>query len=412
MSLTITAPEGAITHSVLLPASKSISNRALVACALASGTFNIKNLSQADDTRTLLNLLKQSGNEFYCGEGGTTLRFLMAYLGVKGGKFRITAAPSLMQRPLSPLIGALELLGCTFDFESEKNKLPFTISSSGLRSKGELSLPGDVSSQFISALMLAGPYIEGGIIIRIVGEIMSLPYIRMTAAVMRSFGVVAEISDDVICIQPGRYTMSEYSVEPDWSAASYWFEIAALRAGSRIFMPGLSLNSIQGDSSIVSVMSKLGVETSEADGGIYITGSGKVQQTETLIADLSGAPDTAPALIAACAGLKVTADFPGLKNFRLKETDRAAAFQREIYNFGVNTDFCGGSKFKVYGDRSITSNTRIVKTYRDHRVAMALAPLSLVAGPVSLDDPSVVTKSYPSYFDDLKSAGFVLDLHD
>jgi 3-phosphoshikimate 1-carboxyvinyltransferase len=407
MMVHIQPPESLIRAAITLPASKSISNRALIIRALSGSDFEINNLSDADDTRILKNLLSSNSTTFDCGEGGTTLRFIITYLAVKGGEFTLTAAPSLINRPIKPLLDVLNALGCEFIFLESEGRLPLVMRSTGLRSSGEILLQGDISSQFISSLMLAGPYIENGITIRIAGELISAPYVHMTAHVMEKFGVKPEISNDLIRILPGKYMPAPFSVEPDWSAATYWYEIVALRQGSEVFLPGLSLHSVQGDAVMASMMHDLGIVSSEGESGIRIR-SEKFSAPKLFIHDLNDCPDIAPALIASCSGLNITADFPGLKNFRLKETDRAAAFQRELYNFSVNTDFCGGSKFKVYQGAGIRSTTRIIKTYHDHRVAMAIAPLSLVAGSIMLDDAGVVSKSYPGFFNDLKSAGFTV----
>jgi 3-phosphoshikimate 1-carboxyvinyltransferase len=409
MSIRITAPPGPVTSILKLPASKSISNRVLIIRALCNEKFKIYNLSDADDTRILDAVLNEPKEVINCGEGGTTLRFLLAYLALKGGTYKLEAGSSLTSRPLKPLLDILQQLGCSFDFHGETGKLPFTIVSAGLRKTGPVDVPGDISSQFVSALMLIGPYLENGISLRITGEVLSFPYIRMTAKVMEHFGVMVDVERDRIHVPSGKYIPANFTVEPDWSAATYWMEIAALRRGSEIFLQDLSFNTIQGDSSIVSVMKEMGVHCSETSGGMRIEGSGKVSDHK-LIADLGGSPDTAPALIAAAAGLNMTADFTELKNFRMKESDRAAAFQRELYNFNVNTDFCGGSKFKVYSGSGIKPSSRVVRTYHDHRIAMALAPVSLCAGPVMIDDPEVVSKSYPGFFSDLSQAGFTIEV--
>jgi 3-phosphoshikimate 1-carboxyvinyltransferase len=405
MQVHILPPESSIHATISLPASKSISNRALIIRALTGSEFEINNLSDADDTTVLCTLLSDNSTTLNCGEGGTTLRFILAFLAAKGGEYTVTAAPALISRPITPLLEALTALGCEFTFLEAENRLPLQMRSSGLHSHGEINVPGDISSQFISALMLVGPYIENGITIRVAGEWISAPYVHMTAHIMEQFGIKPHISDDFIRVLPGKYRPAPFKVESDWSAATYWYEIVALRQGSEVFLPGLSLHSVQGDAVISAMMSELGIVTTGSGSGIRIR-SGNFTAPQLFIRDLHQCPDVAPALIASCSGLNITADFPGLKNFRLKETDRAAAFQRELYNFSVNTDFCGGSKFKVYHGPGIRHSSRIIKTYRDHRVAMAIAPLSLVAGAVTLDDASVVSKSYPGFFNDLKSAGF------
>ncbi|HEX5002488.1 MAG TPA: 3-phosphoshikimate 1-carboxyvinyltransferase [Bacteroidia bacterium] len=406
MTCTVAAPVNPVKATVILPASKSISNRALIIRALSGEAFPIENLSTAADTQKLIELLSSVSGEYNCGEGGTTLRFTTAYLAVRGGDVVITAAPSLRARPFSELASALTALGASITYLEQDGRLPVRMVSSGLVSNSEIEVPGNVSSQFISALMLIGPYIKNGITIRITGETLSLPYIMMTANVMKVFGVTPKTEGAVIAIPQGKYSAARYTVEPDWSAASYWFEIAALSKGSNITLSGLSLHSIQGDAAVAKMMSHLGVTTIENHEGLVLSSGAETNYPDKITEDHTGCPDVAPAMICASAGLNRTADFPGLKNFRLKESDRAAVFQRELYNFNVHTDFCGGSKFKVYAGAGIRPSSRIIKTYHDHRVAMALAPLSLVAGPVIIENPEVVSKSYPHYYDDLVKAGF------
>jgi len=412
MTCTVTAPVIPVKATITLPASKSISNRALIIRALSGQDFPIENLSEAADTQKLIELLSSVTGEYNCGEGGTTLRFTTAYLAALGGDYKITAAPSLTARPFSELALALTALGASFTYLEKEGSLPVRMVSSGLQSEGELSVPGNVSSQFISALMLIGPYIKNGIVIRLTGETLSLPYITMTANVMSVFGITPKIEGELITIPEGKYAAAHYTVEPDWSAASYWFEIAALRKGSEITLTGLRLHSIQGDAAVAKMMHHLGVSTIETNDGLVLSSTVLADYHDKITEDHTGCPDVAPAMISACAGLNRTADFPGLKNFRLKESDRAASFQRELYNFNVHTDFCDGSKFKVYAGEGIKPSSRIVKTYHDHRVAMAIAPLSLVTGPVTIENPYVVAKSYPHFYEDIVKAGFEVKFED
>lgn len=406
MIAVVTPPaNGVVKGEVILPASKSISNRALIIKAICESDFKINNLSDAGDTLTLQSLLESGSAEINAGEGGTTLRFLLAYFALKGNQVRITASESLRSRPVSPLVDALRSLGADIAYDEEEGRLPVTLKKSILTGNS-VSISGEISSQFISALMMIGPGIKGGLEINITGEILSLPYIHMTQSVMQYFGAAVSFSGQKILIGEGAYRPREITIESDWSAASYWYEIAALSSGCEIKLKGLSEESLQGDSVVAGLFETLGVHTRFTESGAVLTKLKDFQLPEYFSHDFSGCPDLGPAIAATTGALNITADLNNLKNFRLKESDRAVALQRELYNFSVKTDFCGGSRFKVYSGRGIRMWDRPVNTYNDHRVAMAFAPLCLKTGKVTVNEPDVVKKSYPGFWDDLKSVGF------
>ncbi len=404
---TIFYPGGNARNTVIdLPASKSISNRALIIRAISGHNFPIHNLSEADDTQQLLRVLTENNEETDAGEGGTTLRFLLAYYCLSGKAITLTAAEPMRKRPIATLVSSLRELGAKIEYIESEGKLPVKIHP-GLLNGKKIIIPGDISSQFISAMMLIGPAIKGGLVIEISGEILSLPYILMTKSVMEHFGAEVSFASQVVIIAEGKYTNSEFTIEPDWSAASYWYEILALKGGE-ILLNGLTSKSLQGDREIANMMEHLGVTTEFISEGAKLRRKENFQLPEYFTADFTGCPDLGPAVATTCAALNITADLKGLKNFRLKESDRAAALQRELYNMNVKTDFCGGSKFKLYSGTGMRNYTHPIKTYRDHRIAMAFAPLAIKTGSVMLDDSSVVSKSYPNYFDDLVNAGFVV----
>lgn len=397
-------PSLSLQGSLSLPASKSISNRALIIRAICGDHFSITNLSEADDTKTLERLLKNPTAMVDAGEGGTTLRFLMAYLALRGDEVTLTAAPSLRARPLSELITALRTLGAVIICHENEGKLPLTIKA-GKLSGNKVTIAGDISSQFISALMMIGPALPGGLTIEMTGEILSLPYILMTASVMKHFGVEVRMEGNHLHVPAGSYRSADFSVESDWSAASYWYEAAALSSEAEIILHGLSNVSCQGDAVLAQWMESLGVTTHPVNGGLMLRKTREAKPVSYFAADLSGAPDLGPALAATAGGLNITADLDNLKNFRLKESDRAVSMQRGLYDLGVKTDFCGGSRFKVYGGDGIRFTPRTIRTFNDHRVAMAFAPLSLKTGSVFIDDPQVVKKSYPGFWKDWESLG-------
>jgi 3-phosphoshikimate 1-carboxyvinyltransferase len=390
---------------IQLPASKSISNRVLIINALLSDPAPINNLSQAADTQILDRLLKSELSIYDAGDGGTTARFLLAYCALKGKPCTITGSESLQRRPVAPLVDALNELGAGISYVNNPGCLPVKLSGSKLHG-GNVTVNGEISSQFISALMLIAPLLPDGLKITLTGEILSLPYIQMTASVMKYFGVDVIVDGDQINIPSGKYSAMPFTVESDWSAASYWYEAVALSDGMEVVLPGLHQNSLQGDSIIHSYMDSLGVETLFEDSGIRIRKKSNYRLPEYFTADFTGCPDIAPAIAVVCGAQNITADLTGLKNFRLKESDRASALQRELYNFNVKTDFCGGSKFKIYADSGLRMSRYTVKTYNDHRVAMCMSLLAAKIEKVIIADPEVVSKSYPDFFKDLQNAGF------
>jgi 3-phosphoshikimate 1-carboxyvinyltransferase len=406
MIFRVKAPSSlSLTGNLHLPASKSISNRALIIRAIGGLDFPIENLSESDDTQQLKHLLENPSDVINAGEGGTTLRFLMAYHALKGNHVTITASSSLVKRPLSVLVDALRSLGASVSYLNSEGSLPVRISG-GVLKGNFVSVPGDVSSQFISALMMIGPCIPGGLEIEITGEVLSESYIHMTVSMMKYFGTDVKFEDNRIIIREGKYVPRDLVVEADWSAASYWYEAAALSENSELLLNGLSPDSLQGDAAIAVFMKHFGVSSQVANGGVVIARKSDAVVTDYFSADFSGCPDLGTSVAATAGALNVTSDLFGLKNFRLKESDRAVAMQRELYNFDVKTDFCGGSKFKVYHGRGIRPWMRAVNTYHDHRVAMSFAPLSLKTGVLMIDDPMVVKKSYPGFWDDLVRMGF------
>jgi 3-phosphoshikimate 1-carboxyvinyltransferase len=412
MIAVVTPPaNGVVKGEVILPASKSISNRVLIIKAICESDFSISNLSDAADTLTLRSLLESESTEISAGEGGTTLRFLLAYLSLKGNQTRITASESLLKRPVAPLVDALRSLGADIVYEQEEGRLPVSLRKSNLTGNS-VTISGEISSQFISALMMIGPGIKGGLVINITGEVLSVPYILMTQSVMQYFGATISFSEQKIRIQEGVYRPCDISIEGDWSAASYWYEIAALSAECEILLKGLSEESLQGDAVVAKLYAFLGVHTRFTESGAVLTKMKDFQLPDYFSHDFSGCPDLGPAIAATTSALNITSDLNNLKNFRLKESDRAVAMQRELYNFSVKTDFCGGSRFKVYSGRGIRMWDRPVNTYNDHRVAMAFAPLCLKTGKVAVNDPDVVKKSYPGFWSDLKNVGFKVDFLD
>ena len=408
MNIRILSGPDSVNTEVTLPASKSISNRALMIRKLTGENFTINNLSDADDTRRLFDALETDEEVLYAGLGGTTARFLLAFAAINGNGRVVDGDPVLRKRPVSTLVEALRTLGAEVEYLEEHGFLPVRVKAT-LSSGGVLDVDASVSSQFISALMLIGPCIDGGLTLKFSNDVLSRSYIVMTSIVMRDFGAEVNLEHDKVTIRGAGYSGREYFIEPDWSAASYWYEIAALSDETEIRFPALVDTPLQGDRKIMELMKALGVVTTIDGRGVTIRKKQDSVPVHYWMEEMEDSPDLGLACIAASAALGITADFPGLRNFRIKESDRAYALQRELYKFRVRTDFCGGSKFKVYPHSGLDGREVTVKTYNDHRIAMCMAPLVLKAGSIVIEDADVVSKSYPRFWDDLKKAGFVIE---
>lgn len=385
-------------------ASKSISNRALVISYLGGLNDVISQLSDADDTLALQQALSSNDSTINVGEGGTTARFLMAACCALNREVILEAADSLKNRPMAGLVDALNALGAKITYVEKEGFLPVRISKSNMHG-GEVHVNAGVSSQFISALMMIGPLLESGLTIHLEGETVSVPYINMTADIMRHYGSNVVLQSNQIMVAQGKYLSKPFEVEADWSGTSYWFEAAALMPGSSIFLEGVKPSTLQGDMAILKIMEPLGVSSRFLEEGLLLQGSGK-PLVDYFLHDFTDCPDLAPAVAVACAGLNITADLTGLKNLRLKECDRALALQRGLYDLGVNTDFCGGSKFKVYPGRGPQPTNRIIRTFDDHRIIMAFSMMALKTDYIDLDHSNGVSKSYPGFFSDLFECGF------
>ena len=413
MSLTL-LPPSTLRHTVLLPASKSLSNRALLVAALTGqGSENalLHNLADCDDTRSMLEALRLMPPTIDIGAAGTAMRFLTAYLAVTPGCHLITGTERMRHRPIALLVEALRRLGARVEYAGEEGFPPLRIEGRRLRG-GEVSIPGNVSSQYVSALLMVGPVMDEGLVLRLEGQVVSRPYIEMTLALMRAFGALAEWTDGgIVRVSPGGYRPTEYSVEGDWSAASYWYEMMLLSPDpeAEILLPGLSRESLQGDSVVRHLFEPLGVRTEfivTADGheAVRLTRTG--ERVDRLEADLTHCPDLAQTLVAGCALAGVRFRLSGLQSLRIKETDRLLALRTELAKLGYVVEEEGGSVLAWDGHTCPPQADPAIDTYDDHRMAMALAPAALRLGRLTVNHPEVVSKSYPRFWDDLRDVGF------
>ncbi len=399
----ISAPDK-IATSIQLPSSKSICNRALIIWALSKGYKSIDNLSDCDDTRVMVRALENMPDTIDIMAAGTAMRFLTAFLSVTEGEHTITGTERMRQRPIKILVDALRSIGADIEYTENEGFPPLKIKGTRLEGK-EITLPGDVSSQYISALMMIGPILKNGLKLKLTGNIISRPYINLTIEIMKEFGGKAEWEkDNVIVIHPQNYKPVPYYVESDWSAASYWYEIAALSEDACIELPGLFEKSFQGDSKVAELFEQLGVKTEYADKHITLSKSRNI--TERLEYDFVNQPDLAQTFVVTCCMLEIPFRFSGLQSLKIKETDRMAALMNEMKKLGYVISESEGSILEWNGERCESETTPAIDTYEDHRMAMAFAPAALKLKNIRINNPQVVSKSYPGFWNDLTKAGF------
>lgn len=392
--------------SIQLPASKSISNRALIIHALAKGTIVPVNLSDCDDTQVMIKALTEGNEVIDIMAAGTAMRFLTAYLSVTPGMHTITGTARMQQRPILILVNALRELGAQIEYVGNEGYPPLRITGCRL-SANEITLKGNVSSQYISALLMIGPALEQGLTVHLTGDIISRPYINLTLQLMRDFGATADwCSDCSIRVQPQPYKDVPFTVESDWSAASYWYQIAALSPAAEIELKGLFRNSYQGDSRGAEVFAKLGVATEFTDRSVTLHKTDL--KAERLDEDFIDIPDLAQTFVVTCALMNIPFRFTGLQSLKIKETDRITALIAEMAKLGYVLRDEDNSVLLWDGERCQLQEVPVIKTYEDHRMAMAFAPAVICFPQIRIDEPGVVTKSYPGYWDDLRSAGFTL----
>lgn len=391
--------------TIALPTSKSISNRALIINALCDDAIPIENLSGCDDTRVMRQAFAGNSSTVDIHGAGTAMRFLTAYYAQKKGcRVTLTGSERMKQRPIKILVDALRALGADIEYASHEGFPPLDICGCKLKG-GTLTLPGDVSSQYISALLMIAPCMREGLTLTLTGKIVSVPYIEMTLGMMAHYGIDARRTGNIIQVPHGTYRPARFCVEPDWSAASYWYEIAALAPAGTISLPRLTRESLQGDARIAALFEPLGVTTLFSSDGIKLIKSDI--HTTDYRCDLSEQPDLAQTLVVACCLLGVPFHFTGLQTLRIKETDRIAALCNELIKLGYELLY-SDSTLTWTGETVAAAGSPVIGTYDDHRMAMAFAPAAFRFPGIEIADTAVVDKSYPRYWDDLGLAGFTL----
>jgi len=392
-----------VNQTVKLPASKSISNRAIILNALSISPYPIENLSDCDDTRVMVEAFESGNNLIDVKAAGTSMRFLTAFLSHIPGEWIITGTERMKERPIHVLVDALVSLGARIEYLGRLGYPPLKIKGSALDG-GEIYLSGEVSSQFISALLMIAPIMTKGLTIHLEGNVVSTPYIKLTLGMMSQYGVKAYWNDKTIKVYHEDYKPTRYMVESDWSAASYWYEIAALSEEAEIELKGLFKNSMQGDSKVADLFTDLGVRTEYTDNGVIIKKAGKV--SKKIFHNFVNEPDLAQTFVVTCCMMNIPFFFTGLQSLKIKETDRIEALKREMRKLGYVLKDSDNSMLEWDGERCEPVENPIIKTYEDHRMAMAFAPAAIVLDSLTIANPGVVSKSYPSYWSDLKNAGF------
>ena len=412
MQYEIKAPQ-VLNQTIKLPASKSISNRALIIHALSGGAILPDNLSDCDDTTVIINALQNNPHEINIKAAGTAMRFMTAFLSVKDGEEHVlTGTERMKHRPIGVLVDALRHLGADIKYAGEEGFPPLRIKGRKLEG-GLLEVPGNISSQYISAVLMIGPTLKNGLTLRLTGDVISRPYIDLTLWTMREFGADADWSDfETISVAPKPYKERNYYIENDWSAASYWYEMMALSTheDDEIRLEGLMDGSKQGDSSVRYIFSLLGVKSTFESRKEGVPTTVTLRHTNRCVPrleyDFVNSPDLAQTFVVCCALKNVHFHFTGLSTLKIKETDRIEAMKKEMRKLGYVIHDKNNSELIWDGERCMPEIEGGIDTYEDHRMALSFAPASLCIDGLSINNPQVVTKSYPHFWEDIKSAGF------
>lgn len=402
-----------INAEITLTGSKSESNRALIISALSEGIVKVGNLSDAVDTVTLNNILNAIGKEndgdtyvtVNVGHAGTAMRFLTAYLSIARGMFHLTGSGRMKERPIKLLVEALQKLGADIKYAGQDGFPPLDINKNFKQSSRTVKIQGNISSQYLSALLMIAPSLPLGLSLEIEGELTSRPYLEMTLSMLKDAGIEHQWDNNTIHIDKQDFIACELIVEPDWSAASYWYSIVALADQGTIALPHLKAKSLQGDSKIRDIMVPFGVRTSQTPNGIALKSGTSVAISEVL--NLKDCPDLAQTIIVCAAAKGLNLSFTGLETLKIKETNRVLALQQELAKIGVSLAE-DNEVYTLNCDQLSFPKKVEFKTYDDHRMAMALAPLSLFIDEVEMEDYQVVEKSYPDFWKDLEKAGFTV----
>lgn len=392
---------------VELDGSKSISNRALIIQALSSHPRDIHHLSTSDDTQALQRILNSDEEIHDTGAAGTTFRFLTAYLAASGKSCTLTGSERMKQRPIGELVSALRSLGANIQYLEKEGYPPLRFEPATLDATTELHIASHISSQFISALLLIAPTLPRGLTLHLQGDMVSRSYIELTLQIMKHYGIDYSWEDNTIVVPAQEYQGKEFTVESDWSAASYYYGIAALTQETELELTGLTKNSFQGDSRVAKLYEKFGVQTTYREGSIFLQKT-KQDPPASFQHNFILCPDIAQTMAVTCAALGTRGTFSGLQTLSIKETDRIGALRTELAKMAVDFSNATGAdaeEYHVVSGKATFPEQISFPTYEDHRMAMAFAPLA-VLHPIVIEEPGVVSKSYPEFWIDLQQLGF------
>ena len=408
---------------VALPASKSISNRALIINQLAGQAVGAvpQNLSDCDDTQVIIKALRDNPEVIDIGAAGTAMRFMTAFLSVTDGEHVLTGTERMKHRPIGTLVDALRQLGADIDYLGDDGFPPLRIRGRQLGG-GVIEIPGNISSQYISAMLMVAPTLSNGLELRLKGSVISRPYIDLTLWMMREFGADADwTSGNTVVVRPKPYEQRPYLIENDWSSASYWYEMMALTADAdaEIVMPGLTDGSRQGDAAVRYIFSMFGVKTVFKN-RVTTDESGARREKKVVVLrknnrsvprldyDFVNSPDLVQTIVVTCVAKDIPFHFRGLQTLKIKETDRIKALMQELRKVGVVIRVENGSDLVWDGERC-EATFEPIDTYEDHRMALSFAPLALCFPSIAIRHPQVVTKSYPRFWEELQRAGFSVE---
>ena len=396
---------------ISLPASKSICNRVLTIVALSDGVGDVYNVSDCDDTNAIINAITmhQKGEKYInIGAAGTAMRFMTAMLALRTkATVTIDGSARMRKRPIKELVDVLCQLGAKIEYAGESDSCPPLLIHQAPMRGGTVSINGSISSQYISALMMIAPGLSDGLTINITGGLVSRPYVEMTAAIMRDFGAQVLCTDNQITIKQGDYQSRTYSVENDWSAASYWYEIRSLIPNVNLRLASLHKNSTQGDSKVAEIFNLFGVETEYTSDGVLLTYNPK-SVAERIDIDLQNQPDLAQTIVVTACLKGIPFRISGLSTLRIKETDRISALISQLAKLGYTVRETEDATLESDSVRRSCDKAPAIETFDDHRMAMAFAPASIIVPGITIEDAEVVSKSYPKYWEHLKLIGFNL----
>lgn len=389
---------------ITLPASKSITNRALVIEALSKKDFSFQNLSKADDSKLMNQLLHSKSNILDCKNAGTVFRFLTAYLAIQDRETILTGNERMKSRPIKPLVNALNTLGCNITYLEKEGFPPLKIKGHPIKG-GKITIDSSLSSQFISALLLIAPYFQSGLNLTLTGNQVSTPYITMTLKMMNFFGIETRFHKETITVFSGHYQYKNLVIENDWSSASYFFALAALFPGSQFSFYGLHKGSWQGDHRLISYIKNFRIETNFKQDQVEATS--KKKSVEKFSADFIENPDLVQTFVVLCTLKKVPFYLTGVDHLRYKETDRLVAIKNELTKIGGNLEIKENMIFCNHFTQPINPEG-IIKTYNDHRMAMSFALAACVHPELQIEQPEVVNKSFPGFWENFENLGFAL----